>query len=132
VNGCGRPLEHAGIGVMDREVLPCMSCFACTILPPKASPMLWWPRQTPSIGILPAKAWMSRHRDAGLGFGCTARARRRCGRAQRGDLVDRDLVVADDAHLLAELAEILHEVVGEGIVVVDHQQHVRPLSPCDR
>jgi hypothetical protein len=26
-------------------------------------------------------------------------------------------------HILAEFAEILHEVVSEGIVIVDHQQH---------
>jgi hypothetical protein len=27
----------------------------------------------------------------------------------------------------AELGEVLHQVVGEGIVVVDHQQHVRSI-----
>jgi hypothetical protein len=33
----------------------------------------------------------------------------------------RNLVVAIDAHVFAQLAQILHEVVGEGIVVIDHQ-----------
>jgi hypothetical protein len=52
-----------------------------------------------------------------------------------GDLLDADLVVAEHPHVGAELAEILHEVVGEAVVVVDHQQHgwksfpdVRPAS----
>ena len=41
-------------------------------------------------------------------------------RLQRGDAGEVDLVVADDFDLLAQLAEILHEVVGEAVVVVDH------------
>ncbi len=36
------------------------------------------------------------------------------------DPLQRDLVVAEDLHLHPQLAEILHQVVGEGIVVVDH------------
>ena len=46
-----------------------------------------------------------------------------CAGAERLDLLERDLVVAEHHHLLLELAEVLHEVVGERIVVVDHQQH---------
>ena len=42
---------------------------------------------------------------------------------QRRDLVDRDGVVAHDLHVGAELAEVLHEVVGERIVVVDDADH---------
>ena len=38
-----------------------------------------------------------------------------------GDLLNCDLVVAEHAHVLAQLAEVLHEVVGERIIVVDHQ-----------
>jgi len=40
-----------------------------------------------------------------------------------GDLVGVDLVVAVDPYLFAQLAEVLHQVVGEGVVVVDHEQH---------
>ena len=36
-----------------------MSCFACTMRPPNAWPMLWCPRHTPRIGISPAKRWIS-------------------------------------------------------------------------
>ena len=32
-----------------------MTRFAFTTLPPNAWPIAWWPRQTPRIGISPAK-----------------------------------------------------------------------------
>jgi hypothetical protein len=44
---------------------------------------------------------------------------------QREGGFDGDLVVAMDLHLHVHLAQILDEVVGEGIVVVDDQQHGR-------
>ena len=34
-----------------------------------------------------------------------------------------DLVVAEDLDLRAQLAEVLVEVVGEAVVVIDQQQH---------
>ena len=46
-----------------------------------------------------------------------------CSRIQRLDVVERDLVVAHDLHVRAELAQVLDEVLGEAVVVVDHQQH---------
>ncbi len=50
----------------------------------------------------------------------------------RGDLVQRERVVAVDVHVRAQLAQVLDEVVGEAVVVVDHQQHVQSSasSPC--
>jgi len=39
---------------------------------------------------------------------------------QARDLAQRDRVVAEDLHLLPQLAEVLDDVVGEGVVVVDH------------
>src|SRR5881397_1363557 len=38
------------------HVLPCISRSARTTRPPNASPIAWWPRQTPRIGIFPARA----------------------------------------------------------------------------
>ena len=35
----------------------------------------------------------------------------------------RELVVAADGHLRAQLAHVLHEVVGEGVVVVENKDH---------
>ena len=32
-------------------VLPCTKFLAWIILDPKTCPIIWWPRQTPSIGI---------------------------------------------------------------------------------
>ena len=40
---------------------------------------------------------------------------------ERRDLVDGQRVVALDGHRRAELAQVLHEVEGEGVVVVDDQ-----------
>ena len=45
---------------------------------------------------------------------------------QRFDLVQTDLVVAKNLHLGAEFAEIVIEVVGEGVVVVDEQRSSLP------
>ena len=40
-----------------------------------------------------------------------------------GDRVDRRRVVAHDRDVGAQLAEVLHEVVGERIVVVEDENH---------
>src|SRR5262249_40911444 len=45
-------------------------------------------------------------------------------RGQRRHFGDGERVVALDAHLRAQLAQVLRQVVGERIVVVDEQQHV--------
>jgi hypothetical protein len=62
-------------------------------------------------------------RDAGLRGG--ARAGRQHDRIRRegADLLDRDRVVATDDDLRTELAEVLDEIVREGVVVVDDEQH---------
>src|SRR5437016_2641750 len=44
----------------------------------------------------------------------------------RGDLIERDLVVAADFELFAQLAEELRQVIGKRIVVVDQQDHDYP------
>src|SRR5262249_40185831 len=50
--------------------------------------------------------------------------------SQPRDLVERDRVVPADVDLGAELPKVLDEVVGEGIVVVDHQQAFRRGFAC--
>ena len=67
--------------------------------------------------------------DADAGLGGRARSGRQYQAVgpQGGDARDGDLVVAEHAHVLAELTEILHQVVGEAVVVVDHQQHGRSI-----
>ena len=66
-----------------------------------------------------------RHAHAGLGGRAGPGRQHQVIGLQRADLLDADLVVAHDPHVLSELAEVLHEVEREGIVVVDHQKHER-------
>src|ERR1700687_5474424 len=58
-------------------------------------------------------------------FGGRARTRRdyQACYAHRSYLIDSDLIVPLHDRLLAELAEILDEVIGEGIVVVEDEKH---------
>ncbi|MNT61924.1 hypothetical protein D3C72_1995990 [compost metagenome] len=62
-------------------------------------------------------------RDAGFGGRAGAGRHADLVRVQRGDFFQRDLVVAGHAHIHTQFAKILDQVVGKGIVVVDHQQH---------
>ena len=48
---------------------------------------------------------------------------------QRGNRLERHGVVAHHLHLGAQLAQVLHEVVGERIVVIDDEDHSRH-KPC--
>ena len=44
-------------------------------------------------------------------------------RGELADFIDGDRVVATHVDVRTELPEVLHEVVGEGVVVVDDEQH---------
>ena len=61
--------------------------------------------------------------DARLGRRAGAGRQHQMVGPQVGDALHRDLVIAEHAHVLAEFTEVLHQVVGEAVVVVDHQQH---------
>jgi hypothetical protein len=61
-------------------------------------------------------------RDAGFPRGAGARRNHDLVRRQALDVFDRDLVVTHDRHVRSQFAEILHQVVGERIVIVDHYQ----------
>ena len=63
------------------------------------------------------------HRDAGLGRRARAGRHADAVGVERGDLFQGDLVVARHAHVLAQFTEVLDQVVGKRVVVVDHQQH---------
>jgi predicted Zn-dependent protease len=45
-------------------------------------------------------------------------------RPQFGHAFNGDFVVAKHPHVFTQFGEVLHQVVGEAVVVVDHQQHV--------
>lgn len=40
-----------------------------------------------------------------------------------GDLIESDLIIPVNLHLRTHLSEVLDEVVGKGVVVVDDQEH---------
>ena len=70
------------------------------------------------------------HRDAGLVGGLRARARSPGGSGRSASTPATSIgVVAAHLHLGAQLPEVLDEVVGEAVVVVDHDDpwHRRPL-----
>ena len=93
--------------------------------------MHWWPRHTPSTGSFGPK-W----RDD-----VVARRRLPCGVQGPGEMtmwvglrsstcVDGHLVVAEDLASSApgvDLAQLLDEVVGEGVVVIDQDDHLRDI-----
>ena len=53
VNGLGRPARtpSASSSWVTNDVLPCSSSGARSTVAPKAAPIAWWPRQTPSKGV---------------------------------------------------------------------------------
>ena len=100
--------------------------------PPNASTIAWCPRQTPSVGM-PASG---KRRDASTEIPASAGVQgpgeiTSRSRPALEQLADARPVVADDLDLGAELAQVLDEVVGERVVVVDHEHagHRRALSP---
>src|SRR2546422_1044804 len=70
--------------------------------------MHWWPRQTPRIGVVAAK--------------------RRTTSVEMPALLRRGGVVAAYDGLFPQLAHVAGEVVNEGVVVVDEQDHEAPAS----
>jgi hypothetical protein len=101
-----------------------MIAVAGTTRPPKAWPIAWWPRQTPRSGVPRlGRGRDQRQADAGaVGVAGAGRQHDRRG-VHRHRLLHVDFVVAAHHHLRAELAEVVDEVVGEAVVVVDQQQH---------
>jgi len=100
----------------------------------KAAPMAWWPRQTPRMGTLP-DMWRMRPMEIPASCGVQGPGERtiavRCEgfRLLRG--VSSSLRRTTDVG--AEFTDVLDEVEGEGIVVVENENHsfvsVAPGSP---
>ena len=63
------------------------------------------------------------HGDARLIRGARARGNHQPLGLQGFNLLNGDFVVAVYLHVGTQLGQVLHHVVGEGIVVIDHQQH---------
>ena len=103
--------------------MPCTTAAARRTRPPKAAPMHWWPRHTPSTGRRPAKARMASSDDARLVGRAGARRDQQVGGPGGLDRGHAGLVVARHRDLGAQRAQQLHEVVGERVVVV-YDEHV--------
>ena len=74
-------------------------------------------------GNLGAVALNDRDADASIGRRTGAGAEDDGARVKAGDFVDGDCVISTYDWTCTELAKILDEVVGEGIVIVDDQEH---------
>ena len=131
--GLGRPAKRPCPSWWISEVLPCIRWGAATISPPKAWPMHWCPRHTPSSGISPASC-----RD-GLQAHPAVLGASRPGRDEHGvgplgpDARHVDGVVAEHHGLGPQLAQLLDQVVDEGVVVVedeDPRSHGPTIVPC--
>jgi len=88
--------------------------------PAYASPIDWCPRQTQG-SHLRSPAGDEGHADPRLVGRAWARRDHDCPETKRSDLIDRDRIVAAHNRTLAQLAQILDEVVGERVVVVEDQ-----------
>ncbi len=82
----------------------------------------------PQDGDLSIKMGDDRLADARLVRGLGARGDAEPVGLKRGDAGKIDLVVAEDQDFQVELVEELHQVIGEGVVVVDHHQAHQPPS----
>ena len=101
-----------------------MSRSARTTSPPNASPMAWWPRQTPSSGtpaaaaartsgtLIPASRGVQGPGEITIAAG-----------SQRERVLDAEGVVPVDHRIGAQLAGVLDQVVGEAVVVVEDEEH---------
>src|SRR6476620_4980259 len=95
------------------DVLPCIGTPARTTAPPNTAPIAWWPRHTPRIGVVSPRRRITP-------IVTPARSGRDHNALRRGvdDVFHRHRVVAHHLHVRPELAQVLHEVVGERVVVV--------------
>ena len=100
-------------------------------MPPNAWASDWWPRQTPSVGT-PAsgkRRIASTEMPASLGVHGPGETTTR-SQVRAEQVVDRGGVVAHGLDLRPQLPQVLHEVVGEGVVVVDHEDAAHGHSRC--
>src|SRR5215472_1076365 len=112
----GEPVERRAAvvvyfrGLTVHRLVPHHRCAECAAqrLVPKADAEDWQPPAQPSY---------RRHRDPRVLR--PARTGRHDERVVATQLVDTDGVVAEDLRLSTELRQVLHQVVGEGVVVVD-------------
>ena len=88
---------------------------------PKAWPMHWCPRHTPKMGTSPPSS-VTTSRLTPPSSGRPGPGEMMIGvRCQRPDARYVDGVVSEHHRIGAQLSQCLHQVVGEGVVIVDQQ-----------
>ena len=75
------------------------------------------------MGIFSEKAWMGVAGQSGLVRGAGAGAHQQPVGLKRHHIIDRRNIIPDDLQLGAQLAQVLDQVVGERIVIINDQNH---------
>ena len=99
-------------------------------LPAKGGPDALVPQAYPENRDFPRKVRDQCTRNSGFLRRARAGGDNDALRPQSLYLFQSDLIVADDADLFPEFAEVLHQVIGKGVVIIDYQKHVG--SPSTR
>ncbi len=92
-------------------------------LAPERSAQSLMPQADPQDRQLTGEVAEQIHTDAGFLRGAGSGRYDDPLRVKGFDLADRDLVVAADDNLSAQFAQILHEIVGKRVVVVEDENH---------
>ena len=128
-NGSARPPKTPRPSCSIIAVLPCTGTGARTTRPPNAAPIAWWPRHTPSTGTAsPKRRMTSSVSPASSG---------RPGPGEITTCVGCIAAISSIGHLVVpphrdrrpELAQVLHQVVGERVVVIENEDHVSSKAP---
>src|SRR5258707_3072957 len=127
--GARQPAEHADAGMADRRGFPVDDLTRMHDLAAESLADRLMTEAHPQYRDPAGKFAHRRERDPRFGGSAGPGGNDHAFRSHHGDVRRRDLVVATHFDVGAELAQILHQIPGEGIVVVDHQNHARPSIP---
>ncbi len=120
----GQAAKHPGVVVMHLRNLAVHQLLGMHHFAAKSLADGLMPEAHAQDGVASCKGLDERHRDAGLLRATGPGRNDDVLRRQRRNLFQGDLVVTPHHHRLPQLTKVLHEVVGEGVIIVDHQQHV--------
>jgi hypothetical protein len=126
----GQPSEHALLRGGDDAGLAVHELLRANDLAAKGRTNALVPQTHAQDGQLAGKVLDGSHRDTGFQRRARAGRDHHAIRCARSDALDGDLVVAEHLHIRAQLAEVLDDVVGEAVVVVDHQE-LHGWLPCE-
>ena len=120
----GQTVKHAEVQMLHRRGLAVHQLLGVDDLATKRLADALVAQTHAKDGNLAGKALDGGHRHTGFQRRARAGGNHQVLRRQAGDIVQADFVVTEHLHILPQFAEVLHQVVGEGVIIVDHQQHV--------